>query len=98
LAKEITSLHNERTDSDSLDSKDATGTVSLPLPEDENSQGVEQLDKAPKQAPQTTAALQNVQALTDAFIQVRYAQVPVAAAEVSRLQQLWEQIKRQLSL
>ncbi|MCX6044933.1 MAG: DUF4129 domain-containing protein [Chloroflexi bacterium] len=94
LAKEIASLHNERTDSDRLDSKDATGTVSLPLREEENSQGIEKLE----QAPETTAALQNVQALTDAFIQVRYAQVPVETTEVSRLQQLWEQIKRQLSL
>ncbi|CAN5489190.1 hypothetical protein BH10CHL1_BH10CHL1_01530 [soil metagenome] len=90
LAKEIASLHNERAESDRLGDDNLAGA--------ENLQGIEHSDQASDQAKPTPAALQDVQALTDAFIQVRYAQIPVETTEVSRLQQLWEQIKRQLSL
>ncbi len=104
LAKEIASLHNDRAESGNLDRKDVARSERPPLAGAENSQSVEQTDKTLEQTPvteqasQNLATLQDVQALTDAFIQVRYAQIPVETTEVSRLQQLWEQIKRQLSL
>lgn len=39
-----------------------------------------------------------VQTLTDAFVQVRYAQRPVPAEEVPLLQKIWEQIQQYLHL
>jgi hypothetical protein len=52
---------------------------------------VEQQDKPEAKAPE-------VQILTEAFVQVRYAQRPAAAEQVPMLQKIWEQIKQHLHL
>ena len=46
----------------------------------------------------TRAMQQDVQALTDAFIQARYASQPLEGAKISFLEQIWQQLKRQLGL
>ncbi|MFN8496172.1 MAG: hypothetical protein U0350_51745 [Caldilineaceae bacterium] len=47
---------------------------------------------------QVQSALADVKALTDAFIQARYASQPVEAAKVPFLEKIWTQIKQQLHL
>ena len=47
---------------------------------------------------QTQAMQQDVQALTDAFIQVRYTSQPIEATKISLLDRIWQRIKRQLDL
>lgn len=47
---------------------------------------------------QVQSALTDVKALTDAFIQVRYASQPVEAEKVPFLEKIWAQIKQQLRL
>ncbi len=44
------------------------------------------------------AMQQDVQELTDAFIQARYASQPIEGAKISFLEQIWQQLKRQLGL
>jgi len=54
--------------------------------------------QAAQRAAQVQALQQDVQGLTDAFIQVRYASQPIDVTKISRLEQIWQQIKRQLDL
>ncbi len=97
LAKELAALHDNLS-KDNLDSKLAPEAQPSALPTDEKIAQTPSSSTLAEPTIQTDVALQDVQALTAAFIQARYAQTPVAATEASRLQQLWEQLKRQLRL
>ena len=57
-----------------------------------------QAQAAAQRDAKTRAMQQDVQALTDAFIQARYASQPIEGAKISFLEQIWQQLKRQLGL